>query len=316
MKSTQAIFEELRPKLSDMESWRQVRRAKAAKGTWIGAGIAAAGLLTMLLSPPIGIFIILGGVITLIVIRATNSSKFKKRFKAEIFPVVIEAVQPGVHYNPGQRIPLSVFQASRIFLTGVDRYNGEDYFNGQVGETKIEFSELHAEDKQTYVDSKGRTQTRYVTIFKGLFFVTEFHKHFKGETYVLPDSTESWLGRFGRKLQKWNWSRPDLVELENPDFEKQFSVYGSDQIESRYLITPKMMELIMDLKKKFDCSTHMSFLNDKFYIALSSSHDFFELKFSESLLNSKGIERLVGELRACFDIVEDLELNTRIWSKD
>jgi len=316
MRDKDTLLEKLRPRLTEIETWRINQRAKGSKGTWIGTGIAALGGIFFLFFPPAGIVILIGGIITIIIVRATGYSKFKKRFKNEIFPIVIEEVQPGVNYNSDSHISKSTFHASRIFLQDVDRFNGEDYFSGTVGETHIEFSEIHAEDKQVRVDSKGRTRTEYVTVFKGLFFVTEFHKHFNGETYVLPDVTESWLGKFGRKLQKWNWSRPDLVELENVDFEKLFSVYGTDQIESRYLLTPKMMELIMELRSKFGCTTYMSFLNDKFYIALSSNHDFFELKFSESLMNSKGLERLIFELQTCFDIVEDLQLNTRIWSKD
>jgi hypothetical protein len=316
MREVDTILEQLRPKLTEMEAWRQQRRAAGAKGTWIGAGIGALGLLVILIFPPVGIAIAIGGLIIILVVRLTNQGKFKKRFKQEIFPIVIDIVKPGVLYRSEQYIAESIYHSSRIFLQDVDRYKGEDYFSGTVGQTKIEFSEIHAEDRQVRVDSKGRTRTEYVTVFKGLFFVTEFHKHFKGETYVLPDLTESWLGSFGRKLQKWNWSRPDLVELENSEFEKLFSVYGTDQVESRYLLTPKMMELIMELRSKFNCTTHMSFLNDKFYIALSSNHDFFELKFSESLLNSKGLEQIVFELQACFNIVEDLQLNTRIWSKD
>ena len=316
MRDVDTLLEKLRPQLAEIETWRVKERAKGAKGTWIGAGIAALGAIFLLIFPPAGIFIIIGGVVTIIIIRASKHGKFKKRFKREIFPIVINEVQPGVHYNPDSHISESIYHKSRIFLQNVDRFNGEDYFSGTVGETKIEFSEIHAEDKQVRVDSKGKTRTEYVTVFRGLFFVTEFHKHFKGETYVLPDTTESWLGRLGRKLQKWNWSRPDLVELENPKFEKLFSVYGTDQVESRYLLTPKMMELIMELRSKFGCTTHMSFLDDKFYIALSSNHDFFELKFSESLMNSKGLEQLIFELNACFNIVEDLQLNTRIWSKD
>ena len=316
MRDVDTLLEKLRPQLAEIETWRVKERAKGAKGTWIGAGIAALGAIFLLIFPPAGIFIIIGGVVTIIIIRASKHGKFKKRFKREIFPIVINEVQPGVHNNPDSHISESIYHKSRIFLQNVDRFNGEDYFSGTVGETKIEFSEIHAEDKQVRVDSKGKTRTEYVTVFRGLFFVTEFHKHFKGETYVLPDTTESWLGRLGRKLQKWNWSRPDLVELENPKFEKLFSVYGTDQVESRYLLTPKMMELIMELRSKFGCTTHMSFLDDKFYIALSSNHDFFELKFSESLMNSKGLEQLIFELNACFNIVEDLQLNTRIWSKD
>ncbi|NIP92937.1 MAG: DUF3137 domain-containing protein, partial [Akkermansiaceae bacterium] len=58
------------------------------------------------------------------------------------------------------------------------------------------------EDKRTRTDSKGRTQTYWVTIFKGLLVVADFHKHFKSEVTVMPDFAESAFGRIGRFFQK------------------------------------------------------------------------------------------------------------------
>ncbi len=78
---------------------------------------------------------------------------------------------------------------------------------------------------------KGRTETYWVTIFKGLLVGADFHKHFKSEVIVTPDFAESTFGRLGRMFQKLGGN---LEEMENPEFEKAFVVRATDPIESRY----------------------------------------------------------------------------------
>jgi len=309
------LLESIRPQLAAMESDRQQGIAKAKKWAWIGAAVILLSCALFVVHVAIGGAILALGVLVGIVPWRIQLGIFKDKFKKDVFPQLANAICPGVKFSASKKISIRQFEDSRLFLTHPNRYRGEDFFEAKVGKTDLVFSEIHAEEKVTTHTSKGRTQTHYVTIFKGLFFITEFHKNFEGQTFVLPDFTESWLGRIGRKLQKWNWSRPDLVELESPDFEKHFVVYSTNQIEARYLITPDMMERIVELKRVFGGDVHLSFIHSKLYIAISQSRNFFEVSFGKSLLNSPQIVRILRELDLCFGLVELMDLNTRIWSK-
>ncbi len=242
--------------------------------------------------------------------------KYKGEFKQKVLPVIIKSINPGLKYNPHDCISKSAFKASKIFQRRVDRYKGEDYFIGMVDKTHVEFSELHAEERHKSTDSKGRTKTTYVTIFKGLFMIADFHKHFHGHTIVLPDTAEKAFGGWlGKKLQSWNVSRDDLVNMEDPEFEKEFVVYSDDQVEARYILSTSMMRRILELKHKFKCGIYLSFLDSKVYIAIYSNKNMLEPKLSQSLLNQGALKRFYDEINICLDIVEQLNLNTRIWSK-
>ena len=48
----------------------------------------------------------------------------------------------------------------------------------------------------------------------------------------------------GQKLQSFTtaFSKRQLIKLEDPEFEKLFAVYGDDQIEARYILTPALMQ--------------------------------------------------------------------------
>jgi hypothetical protein len=127
---------------------------------------------------------------------------------------------------------------------GWDRSKYEDELTGKRGDAPFQFYEAHLEEKRTTTDSKGRTRTTWVTIFKGQCLVVKFHKQFNGVTKVYRDAGAfNFLKKFG--------VREPRVKLEDPVFEKQFEVYGSDQIEARFILTPDFMERLLKLERAF-----------------------------------------------------------------
>lgn len=277
-----------------------------------------AALISLVSAPEIKTILIMIIAITglvLIVIFSVKLSSIrkiiKKEYKQRIIKAMIAFVDPKLNYKPEGRISEGTFKRSKIFLKDPDRYKGDDLVEGMIGKTDVEFSEIHAE----YYTTNNKGQRQYHTIFKGIFFIADFHKNFIGETIVLPDTAEKLFGKLGTIFQKMNVIRPELVKLENPAFEKAFAVYGTDQVEARYILTPAMMQRIMDFKKKSG-KIHLSFLHSKVYIALAVNKNLFEPPFMKSMLDFRVIEEYFSYLILSVNIVEDLDLNTRIWSKE
>ena len=52
--------------------------------------------------------------------------------------------------------------------------------------------------------------------------MADFNKNFCFKTFVLPDIVEKSYGSFGHFLQSRNPSRPSLVKIDSPEFEKEF----------------------------------------------------------------------------------------------
>ena len=121
--------------------------------------------------------------------RATTRT-YVSTFKHQVIAAIVRYFDDSLRYSPEGRISMGDFSASNLFRQGIDRYSGEDYIEGTVGQTAIRVSEVHAQYKTTSTDSKGRTQTQWHTIFKGLYFIGDFNKHFSGTTLVLPDFAE------------------------------------------------------------------------------------------------------------------------------
>jgi hypothetical protein len=124
------------------------------------------------------------------------------------------------------------------------------------------------------------------------------------------------FGGFGKMLQSWNIGRPDLVKLEDPEFEREFVVYGNDQIEARYILSTSLMRRILDFKQKTGTKIYLSFTGSKVYVAVPINRNMFEPKYFSSISDFSPILDYYRDLEFSVGIVEDLNLNTRIWTKE
>ena len=237
---------------------------------------------------------------------------YTKEFKHKIIEPLITEIDKNLTYTPNMHIPEQHFTRSQLFTSSPDRTSGNDYVRGKIDGIEIEFSDFHAEKK--HKDSKGRTS--WSTMFQGLFIIAEFNKNFKGTTVVLPDTAESTFGDYiGSWLQSNNMGRNELIKMDNVEFEKEFVVYGTDQIEARYILTPLLMQKILNYKKRTKEKTFISFNRNKIYLAIDYRKDLFEPSIFHSLLKYKIAMEYVETLHLAIGIVEELKLNQKLWSK-
>jgi hypothetical protein len=238
--------------------------------------------------------------------------EYTHEFKAKIIEPLIKEIDSNLSYTPKMHIPEQHFTRSKLFTSSPDRVSGNDYVRGKIDGIEIEFSDFHAQKK--HKDSKGRTS--WSTMFQGLFIISEFNKNFKGTTVVLPDTAESTFGNYiGSWLQSNNFGRNELIKMDNIAFEKEFVVYATDQIEARYILTPLLMQKLLNYKKRSKEDTFISFNANKIYLAIDYRKDLFEPSVFHSLLKYKIAMEYVETLHLAIGIVEELKLNQKLWSK-
>ncbi|HVP58225.1 MAG TPA: DUF3137 domain-containing protein [bacterium] len=242
------------------------------------------------------------------------TSDYVFQFKTGIVGKIVSFLDPGLQYEPNGLVDRVVFVSSRIFERNPDRLRGDDHVFGKIGETRIEFSGLHAEYKEETYSSRG-SRRKWHTIFKGLFFAADFNKKFYGKTVVLPDTAEKLFGHFGAALQSLNKSRGELVKLEDPEFEKLFVVYGDDQIESRYVLSTSLMERIVAFRKKTNRPVYLSFVGSQVFVAVPYRKALFQPTVFSRLTDFKVVEGCFEDLELALGIVDDLNLNTRVWTR-
>jgi len=310
---------DLLPDLKVLET-RRLQIVRKLMYVGLALGIIAAIVIIAILSYARGnlialLFPLIGGGAIFMLAMKFFSQGYVGDFKTTIIDKIVHFIDQSLNYDPHNCLSESTFRSCEIFQKRPDRYQGDDFVYGKIGKTEIKFSEIHAEYKTESRDSKGRRQTHWHTIFKGMFFMGDFNKDFAGLTVVLPDTAERLFGRLGRKLQSLNFTRGKLISLEDPEFEKLFSVYGDDQIEARYILSTSLMKRIVDFKKKTNRRIYLSFAGSRVFVAISYDRDLFEPRLFNTLLDFAPIQQYFEDLQIAVGIVEDLNLNTRIWSK-
>ena len=317
------ILESLTQEADALERVRQEVLTKRAKGNqiilWTILGsVVLGGLVSAVVKNPIPLFVMIPiALIASLVIRqiyfGSGKARYLSMFKVGFLEPMVKQIEPAMNYDPTRGISESVFIESGLYGARPDRYSSEDLFHGDIGETSLMFSEVHAEEKHTSTDSKGNTQTRWTTIFRGVLLIADFHKEFRSPVSVMPDFAEKTFGWFGKKLQKLGGN---LQKLENPEFEKLFVVRGADAVETRYILTPKMQECLVELRKRVGDGLRIGFRDSHVWMAIPQSDDWFEGNIHVPANDRAQLKNILFQLWSCFQVVEELDLNTRIWTKE
>jgi hypothetical protein len=76
------------------------------------------------------------------------------------------------------------------------------------------------------------------------------------------------------------------------------------------------MERLLNFQQKTGTKIALSFVDSNVYIIIPRHGASFEPRYFSSIHGFKPIKKYFLDLRLAFGIVEDLNLNTRIWSKE
>ena len=305
---TDFYYKNLFPTLEKLETDRKVLRKKVVI---IGLIYTAFTLGIALLINAYYDFIIfayfaLGALIYKLMVK-----DYTHEFKMKVIKPLVHAIDKSLLYSSKTHVSEYFFNHSDLFSTP-DRMSGNDYVKGRIDDIRIQFSDIHAEKRHR--SSKGKEN--WSTIFKGLFIVAEFNKHFQGETVILPDTAQNTFGNLiGNWLQSKNMSRDELIKMDDPEFEKEFVVYSTDQVEARYILSHSLMSKLLIFKHKSKHPLHVSFIGGQIYMALEYNKDLFEPAIFSSLLDYKVAMEYVKTLHLAIGVVQELKLNQKLWSK-
>ncbi len=319
-----AVMEKIRPVIERVERIRIAAIEKMAKAKKMAFGVLGIGglvALVVLVSGSGNVFSALFvavafGIVSIIVYVVSHggaTGAYHEIYKREIFASAVREALPGMEYSPTSMIPQHSFEGGGLFNSRIDRYQGEDCFSGKIGGTELIFSELHVEREDTSTDSKGNRTTDWVTVFKGIYLIADFHKEFCCRVMIEPDVAEATFGWVGRKMQGLSGN---LVRLESPDFEKAFKVTADDPVAARYLLTPDMQERFLALRGEWSPNLSAVLINSCLHVAIPKTENWFEPDISAPAGDIPMLHEFLVRLFLVLRITETLDLNTRLWTKE
>ncbi len=305
--------QELRAILAPLERrrarWLGIRRLGPLLGVSAGLAICSWGLFERG-SAEIALGGLAAGLAVALGPRSMAPRSWSRDFKRQVLQRIVAFFDPSFRYDQRVALELSSLLASQLFARP-DSWAAEDQVRGRIGRTDFELCEIWLRQR---VMEEG--SSHHETYFHGLYFAADFHKDFRSATLLLPDGAESLWGELGRFLQRIDPGREQpLVEFEDPDFERLFEVRAEDPIEARYLLSPAMMKRLVDYHRRSRSLLRVSFVGSRIHVGIERERGFFDPSASERLDSFENLSRCYEDLALVFGLVEDLKLNTRIWSK-
>jgi hypothetical protein len=154
--------------------------------------------------------------------------------KAKTISTLFGDIQVTSHDGAGQPPPTPAYQLLKdaALLPGHSQRKFEDLIEGERAGTKFALVEAK-------LDTGGKNSQ---TVFQGILIHIEYPQRFSGRTLM---ARSGWWkrGKGAGDLKK--------VDLISRELDEAFTVYSSDQVEARALLSPDRMERLIALERHF-----------------------------------------------------------------
>lgn len=228
-----------------------------------------------------------------------RSAIFKAGYKPIVIQGLLEFMEGNLTYYHQEYISKDTFQRSRIFPYKTESYKGEDYIMGKIGEIFFELCELE-------IRHSSKVRKKLDKWFAGIFFHANFNTQFEGRIVMIPrEEKQKFITTMKDYVRHGGY---ELMDTGNAAFDEAFIVYLDRNINYKDILTPELLEAILNYTKKSGKKVYASFYNSHFYMAINEPDNLL----SASLLHSNNsFERIVSyyrELRLFTQIVRDFDV--------
>jgi hypothetical protein len=229
------------------------------------------------------------------IMKLPMNARYKDAFREQVVVKGLSSVLQSMDFRPGEKLDEAIIKASALFPK-YDIYSGNDYLAAEYKGIHFTQSDvcLAEEYEETYTDRDGeiRTRVKTTTIFRGCFMVFDYDAISNEPVFVLPR---------GNKAQR------DGILTELEPFNQEFSVTSKDATSAFRILTPPVLEGILQSKQRIGCPLALSFKDDKIYAALSNG-DSFEVSAVGDTTLSEQRERVARDIETVLSMVETLYL--------
>lgn len=304
-----ALLRDVSPDLLKIEKLRQNRAALYRRRMRVAIP-ATLTLITLIITMMvmkiptivIGGFMSVSSYLLLDLFQWANEPKhdYIKRYKFRILPLIANTIGK-FKYHHNRTLPISEMERSGL-IPRHHIYQAEDFFEGRYKGVDLCFWEARMLEDISLDGSRKN----YMPVFTGLIVYIHIPRYkFSGHTVILKDrlGDRRKLNRYLRKMKR--------AHMVDPEFEKLFTVFTTDQVEGRYLVNPLVIESIKAIHKKFS-STNLSasFYEDQMVLMIPSALNHFEPgSIDMRSQNMAVITEIRGQIKKIVSIIDELNLS-------
>ena len=245
-------------------------------------------------------------------IQKNNQKELKRLYKETFMKGILEEYFEDVDYRWETGISRQQFFDTGIFEEyKISSYHSEDYLSGVYKGISFKQADVEFTRRETTGD-----HPKDVTVFSGRLF--EFDDSFKQvqSVKVVPEIEVKAANRF-------QIERQDIVKMENMEFNKVFAVASASPQEAFYVLTPQVMERLMDIHNRYKKSElddgsrnnieglyrtiAFHFKQDKLYVVIDHM-DSFDSNFLKEIDYPTEKEKIRKHIQVIIDVIEMLKL--------
>ena len=253
------------------------------------------------------LLIMIGFVVTIVMLICGSKllKNYKKYYKDVFIKSVIQQAFPGATYEPEQGFQKSMISETGLMMMG-NIYHSEDYIRGVCNDVEFERADMLIQDEST--DSDGNTYT--TTYLRGRWMIFESNKTFVADLQIIQKGfgyAKKKKGFFTRKTE-----RRHELKTEDEQFNRMFQCMCQDDAEAFYLLTPGVMQSLMQLAQTMDGKVMVGFVDNRIHVAVNSNKDSLEPPVMHAV-SDKEVAEVQNEIRAVTSFIAGLKLERKIF---
>ena len=269
---------------------------------------------------------------------------FANKIKKECMPEILKNFKNIKWLKQKPIITNDEIQDSELFGVFNSRIN-DDGFSGKYKNTNFKVQEISLLNEASSVRNK-----MIWPVFDGVIIIVESNKYIKNKTIVTTKNDINtrnsnpllWITIlliiYGTYIifetpiaiiatvfiiglvilysihEKKTKEKLSKITLEDPEFNKKYNMYSSDQIEGRYLVTTAFMERFKNMHTAFGSNkAKCAFFDDKIMFSISTTKNLFEIgNIFTPLGNKRQINIFLEEISSIYAIIDYFKLTEEL----
>ncbi|MBR6999162.1 MAG: DUF3137 domain-containing protein [Lachnospiraceae bacterium] len=294
-------------------TWADVQKEQGGlRLTILGiAGLFVVGIITMFYqaahfgNPAIAfIFFVLAVVFLLL------STKRIKRFKQMYKEIVVDKAADGLFdryfYEPEVGFTFDEIQKTGIMSMG-NRFKSEDTVRGTYKDVPFRRSDIYI--AQHTSNGKSSHTTIYI---QGTWICFDYNKSFNADLQILSKDF-SFSNKKSSRLFTRAAERRHAIQTESEEFNQLFTCTCQDESEAFYLLTPRLMQMLILLKTEIGKPFMLGFIDNNLHFVISSHEDHMEPSIFGDCNLAVEVEQVRRELMIIRNVIDSLAMDRKLF---
>ena len=248
------------------------------------------------------------GIMFGMILSGSDMEKFTLSYKEYFVLNSIKDVIEVFAYDPQNGFDRGVIENTKMMNMG-DTYHSNDYITGKYKNIRFSQSDVHIIETDTETDIDGNTSKVEHTLFNGRWMIFDFNKKFRANIQIAQKGfSNNTLNR------DWGDMKYKKVQMESEEFNNKFNVYTQIEHDAFYVITPKMIDTIINLEKECDGKLLFCFVGEKLHIGIYDNRDAFEPgSIYKKIDENRVIESIQKDIKKITSFIDELDLDNDLF---